>query len=269
MNYPDLIQIETTTACNAHCSFCPHSDLVEAGRKGKMSDELLEKIYTELALWPIKPRSICPFLTNEPFADSRIFDICRRLRSICTTVDLTFFTNASLLSEEKSVELLKLGGKLTIYCSLHHTNADSYKHDLGLDFARTVANINRLVKLAQFPIQVLRVGDGTPADGQFIEFVRREIPGALPMVAPHWNWKGDRATHERELYSHILCPRGGSLTILHDGRVSLCCLDQAGAYPLGDITKQSMLEVFNGAEHQRFYSKPKCENSPCNKCNMR
>ncbi len=269
MNYPDLIQIETTTACNAHCSFCPHSDLVEAGRKGRMSDELLEKIYTELALWPIKPRSICPFLTNEPFADSRIFDICKRLRGIATTVDLTFFTNASLLDGDRAEKLLSLGGKLTIFCSLHHINASDYKRDLGLDFERTLANIRNLVACAPFPITVLRVGDGTPADTTFVDFVRREIPGAQPMVAPHWNWKGDRATHERDLHSNILCPRGGSLTILHDGRVSLCCLDQAGQYPLGDITKQSMLDVFNGAEHARFYSKPKCENSPCNKCNMR
>lgn len=269
MNYPDLIQIETTTACNAHCSFCPHSDLVEAGRKGRMSDELLEKIYTELALWPIKPRSICPFLTNEPFADSRIFEVCRRLRGIATTVDLTFFTNASLLDAEKAEKLIGLGGKLTVFCSLHHINAAEYRRDLGLDFDRTITNIRNLVARAHFPITVLRVGDGTAGDGAFTEFVKREIPGANAMVAAHWNWKGDRATHERDLHTGILCPRGGSLTILHDGRVSLCCLDQAGAYPLGDITKQSMLEVFNGEPHQRYFTRPKCESTPCKNCNMR
>jgi len=269
MNYPDTVQIETTTACNAHCSFCPHSDLVEAGRKGRMSEELLDKIFAEITSWPVKPRSICPFLTNEPFADPRIFEIIGRCKQAAPDCEITIFTNASLLTPARLNQLSLIYGPINIFCSLHHRDAASYRAELGLDFDTTVRNIKNLVHGFGQKVTVLRVSDGTPNDGAFDEWARNEFPGANIMVAARWNWKGDRATYETNLHSDIKCPRGGSITILHDGRVSLCCLDQAGQYALGDVTKQTVLEVFNGAAHERFYGRAKSESTPCKTCNMR
>jgi MoaA/NifB/PqqE/SkfB family radical SAM enzyme len=266
INYPQVVQFETTTACNAHCGFCPHSSMERAGR---MADGLIAKILDEIAAWPVKPTSICPFLTNEPFADPRIFDISSRIREVAPAAELTFFTNASLLNKARRDAILAIPGTTKFFCSLHHSAEEAYKAELGLDFDRTVDNICHLIKDAPpANVIVLRVSDGNHRkDKLFKEFVRGYM-GGTPMISTRWNWKGDIASHQRDLFPNIICPRGTSLTILHDGRVSLCCMDQAGQYPRGDINHQTLLEVFNGAAHAHFFATPKSAKSPCQNCNM-
>lgn len=266
MNYPQVLQFETTTACNAHCGFCPHAEM---NRAGQMSDELVAKILDEVALWPVKPASICPFVTNEPFADRRVFDISSRIREVAPDCELTFFTNASLLNQARRDAILAIPGRTKFFCSLHHTNVADYKAELGLDFHRTVDNIKALTEECETEVTVLRVGDGTQDDGRFINWVRANIPKAQPMLAARWNWKGDIASHERNLFSDIKCPRATSLIVLHDGRVALCCMDQAGQYSIGDIRKSSLLEVYNSPAWHRYFDNKKSANSPCNQCNMR
>ena len=265
MNYPQVLQLETTAACNAHCGFCPHNSM---GRKGAMADDLITKIIDEIALWPVKPASVCPFLTNEPFADPRIFGIAERIRKAAPAAELTFFTNASLLDDSKRQRILRIPGVTKFFCSLHHITPGAYMAELGLDFDRTVRNIKALAAESPTPVTVLRVGNGTALDAQFVEWVRKNIPRAIPMVAVRWNWKGDIKTNEVDMFQNIHCPRSTSLVVLHDGRVALCCMDNAGEYELGNVNHQSMLEIFNGERWHRFFDSPKNSKAPCNKCNM-
>jgi hypothetical protein len=270
MQYPQVVQFELTTACNAVCSFCPHSAMAETGRRGKMSDELVAKILDEIAAWPVKPNSICPFLTNEPFADNRIFDVSSRIRDVAPASELTFFTNASLLNKARREAILAVPGTTKFFCSLHHVNAADYKAELGLDFDRTVDNIRGLVAESPTRVTVLKVGDGDARhNAVFCDWVATHIPGAMPMISARWNWKGSIQSWEgHNLHGDIICPRSTSLTILADGRVNLCCMDNAGEYPLGDINTQTLLEVYNSPAHAHFFSTPKSQKSPCNNCNM-
>lgn len=265
MNYPQVVQLETTAACNAHCGFCPHSSMK---RRGRMADDLINKLVTEISAWPVKPLAICPFLTNEPFADPRIFDITAALRTAAPQAAMTFFTNASLLDSIHRQVILDIPGKTNFFCSLHHFTPDAYKKELGLDFHRTVANIIALTNESPTPVHVLRVMDGTADDQRFINWVHLNIPRAIPMLAHRWNWKGDIAAVSADLHSDIYCPRATSLTVLYDGRVSLCCMDQSGDYALGDVNHQTMLEVYNGERHTHFFSTKKSQKSPCKTCNM-
>lgn len=265
MNYPQVVQLETTAACNAHCGFCPHSSMKRAGR---MSDDLITKILDEIESWAVKPAAVCPFLTNEPFADTRIFDISSRIREVAPTAALTFFTNASLLNSARRQAILAVPGPTNFFCSLHHFTPAAYKAELGLDFHRTVDNIIALTNEAPCPVHVLRVMTGTDDDKKFLNWVHLNIPRAIPMLAHRWNWKGDIAAVSADLHSDIICPRATSLTVLYDGRVSLCCMDQNGDYALGDVNRQTLLEVYNSPAHAHFFSTPKSQKAPCKNCNM-
>lgn len=265
MNYPQVVQIETTAACNAHCGFCPHSSMKRAGR---MSDELVAKLLDEIGAWAVKPVAVCPFLTNEPFADTRIFDISSRIREVAPDTMLTFFTNASLLNAARREAILAIPGPTNFFCSLHHYTPEAYKAELGLDFHRTVDNIKALCAEAPRPVHVLRVMDGTAADQRFLNWVRDNIPHAIPMLAHRWNWKGDIAAVSADLHGDIICPRATSITVLYDGRVSLCCMDQNADYQLGDVNRQTLLEVYNNERHTHFFITPKSHKAPCKTCNM-
>ena len=65
--FPNNVQIETSSHCNAHCGFCPHPETRHSQPSGFMDDELFEAIVDQLAPHPLE--LVQPFLNNEPFTD--------------------------------------------------------------------------------------------------------------------------------------------------------------------------------------------------------
>jgi sulfatase maturation enzyme AslB (radical SAM superfamily) len=74
MDFPAKVTVETMVLCNAVCDFCPYPVLE---RKGQiMPDSLIEKILCELEDIPNRPAfEVSLSRVNEPFLDTRIFDI--------------------------------------------------------------------------------------------------------------------------------------------------------------------------------------------------
>ena len=66
------MQIQTVSACNANCYFCPYVGSWHKQNPGKMEDDVFVKIVDQLAKYQIK--KFCPYLENEPFLDKKLFD---------------------------------------------------------------------------------------------------------------------------------------------------------------------------------------------------
>jgi hypothetical protein len=68
------------------------------------------------------------------------------------------------------------------------------------------------------------------------------------------------------------CEHITRLDIMSSGKTALCCMDQEGAYSLGDVNNQSVLEVFRGAESRRYQEMHRngrrTEIAPCGTCNL-
>ncbi len=68
------------------------------------------------------------------------------------------------------------------------------------------------------------------------------------------------------------CEHITRLDILSSGKVALCCMDQEGAYSLGDVNNHSVLEVFRGEESRRYQEMHRTgrrtEIAPCGSCNL-
>ena len=68
------------------------------------------------------------------------------------------------------------------------------------------------------------------------------------------------------------CEHITRLDILSSGKVALCCMDQEGAYSLGDVNNHSVLEVFRGEESRRYQEMHRTgrrtEIAPCGTCNL-
>jgi radical SAM protein with 4Fe4S-binding SPASM domain len=274
MQFPSLVQIETTTVCNASCSFCPHSTMSRSPKE-RMTEEIFRKIIDEIATWPVPLPAICPFLTNEPFTDPRIYDFCEYINLKLPNCRLVFYTNASVFTEGNLEKLGKIKNIETICCSLHHFDKDQYEKDVGLPWEKTLASIRRLIDWnlktnTVKEVKILRVQDGNAeADQKFLDFCRATFPEVSGNLSYRYNWKGDITSwHEYKDTLDLVCPRHASMTILNDGRVSLCCMDQAGEFSLGDLKQQSLLEVYNGPTALDYRSHTKRERSPCNRCNM-
>lgn len=267
MEYPGTIQFETTSACNAHCEFCPRSS---KSPQGRMSPLFFRSLLEQIAKWPVKPEQICPFVTNEPFADPRIFEYCSWVNELLPNAYLTFFTNASMLDHRRRDALRGLKNVRHVFCSLHHANEADYRRDLGLDFDRTVENISALEKFPNdFKLHVLRVASiDHKGDAEFLAWSREKFPSADSFVARRINYKGDTKISEPEMYQDIICPRHSSMIILYTGVVALCCQDHLGKYPLGDARREKLLDIFNSQTRLKFSTQTKKCNEPCNRCNM-
>lgn len=235
-----------------------------------MSVGFFKSLLEQMASWPKPPEQICPFVTNEPFADPRIFDLCELINEVLPTAYLTFFTNASLLDVRKRDRLRGLKNVRHVFCSLHHDNEAEYRSNLGLDFNRTVENIKGLEQAPHsFNLHVMRVASiDHKGDETFLKFAKQQFPTADCFVARRINYKGDTKISETEMHQDIICPRHSSMIILYDGRVALCCQDHLGKYQLGHARFESLLNIFNGPKRLKYSTQPKKCNEPCNRCNM-
>lgn len=227
----------------------------------------------ELESWDVKPHYICPFLTNEPFLDNRIYDLCSYVNLKLPGSNLVFFTNGSLFTEQNLLRLGAVKNISAVYVSLHHSNAKDYELELGLKWSKTLEAIHYLIahcKTYKIKPVILRVQDGDiEKDRAFIEFCKGEFHGTQVQLSYRYNWKGDIGSSFWFEISDTPCPRHSSLCVLWDGRVALCCLDQNGDYSLGKFPENTLLNIYNGETAKKYRTQSRRLSVPCNRCNMR
>jgi radical SAM protein with 4Fe4S-binding SPASM domain len=94
-------------------------------------------------------------------------------------------------------------------------------------------------------IDYIHTGDSTvEEEREFLEWIKRIGAQKRIDIQLH-NWaSGDVKTHTQ-------CHRlWSSVTVLFDGRVSLCCLDYEGKVTLGDVRTSTLEEILNSEEYR-------------------
>jgi radical SAM protein with 4Fe4S-binding SPASM domain len=85
-----------------------------------------------------------------------------------------------------------------------------------------------------------------------------------------YNYKGD--VHSDMPIPTFPCDHIDRLDILANGRVTLCCMDQNGEYGWGDVTQQSLVDVYRSEVATRYRSMHRSgrrqQIEPCNRCNL-
>lgn len=237
---PISIQIETTSLCNARCLICPNKDMKR--KKGMMDDETFKKIIDDCK--EIQPLEIYPFITGEPFMDKKIIDRIKYINDVLPNTNVKIFTNSALLTKEIIEKLLtlKIEG---IVVSFNGATKETYEKQMGLNYGQTIENIKLLSQQNKIPILVSMVvtKDTLPEVKLFKEMWKGL--NINPYISSFKNYGGKFKIDVRlpvpEQCGRILT----QMTILHDGRVSLCCMDNEGEIILGDATKNSLLEIWN------------------------
>jgi hypothetical protein len=232
----NAVQIESSTACNANCTFCPHGDLTRPG--GMMADDLFHAIIRQ-------GQALCdawytPFLNGEPFAFPKIFEWLDYMEQAGVRIHL--YSNCALLDREKIDRLVRYRRIELMHCSFNGATPETYRQVMrGPDFARTQANIQYLLSRATFPVVVgMVVNDATFAE----QDLHRQMWGAQAIFSRFSNWSGLRHTGVEVGGGKVPCPRAKhNISILWDGRVNLCCQDHDGRMILGDLNRQSLAEI--------------------------
>jgi len=227
--------------------------------QGEMSDELFHKIIQESKAF--RNPEIVPFLNGEPFMFSRIWEWLDYMKDS----RVYLFTNAELMEVER---LVKYKNIRYVCCSVNASTKETHKEIMrGPDYDKVVANVEKLIKLAPFPVYVSMVE--VEKNQHELEAFKKKW-GNRVTHGEFKNWGGARHDPlERTGVRKPCISLMHSITILWDGRAVTCCLDYDGKLVVGDANKQTLLELL--IEYKKLWKKHHALDfnyEPCLKCNQ-
>ena len=217
------IEIETVNRCNGKCSFCPVSVGHDIRPYAVMDDRLFYKIIDELGEMDYRGR-IALFSNNEPFIDKRIVMFHEYARKKLPNARFHLYTNGSLLTLDAFISIIDYLDELII---------DNYNQDFELNESSRVIN-EYVLKNPQLKAKV--------------DIVIRKETEVL-------STRGGEAPN-REIkvsYDDVTCTHPlRQMIIRPDGKVSLCCNDPYGRATLGDVTKNTLHDIWYGEDFNRI-----------------
>lgn len=231
--------------------------------QGTMSDEIFRKIIKEGKEMGV--RRFIPFLNGEPFASPKIFEWLDYMER--EGVSTCLFTNAGLLTPEKTDRLARYRNIEYVNCSLNAATKEIYDRvTCGPDFEKTKSNIEYLIEKAPFKV---KVGMTVVAENTHEKTLFKKLWGGRAKFGDFVNWAGRRHNSLEKSGEKIPCPQLlTKLNVLWDGRVCLCCFDFDGKVILGDLNKEGLREIWNRAEPVRKKHEQLDFNLPlCRDCN--
>ena len=275
---PFSVQIQTVDRCNASCRMCPYSFAERPGPPNQMPAELYERILTELR----NARTVRLFalmLQNEPMMDGALAHRIRQAKEILgTRCHVGIVTNGSMLSARRLEELLQAGiDSIEVSIDAHRRETFEAVRP-GLSFARVRENTERLLAhrgeiriVVRFLDQRANSGEARNflqfwaargASVRFLPIVNRagsldEYEALRPSLGTLHRWKGRawelllRGAARGAKPAPCTLPFSW-LNILWDGRVILCCHDWGPADTIGDLSSESLRDIWDGERMNHY-----------------
>jgi hypothetical protein len=235
--FPPLVRIETTNACNARCTICPHRTM----RRPivRMEDEVFQRIIDQCAAGGCREVHLHNF--GEPLLDDRLEDRIRYAkRKGLATVKI--FSNGSLLTERRARGLIAAGLD-EIKISFDGATPEEFERiRVPLKFDQVVENLARLVVLRNAlnsPLKI-HVACCSTSDKRGSMQMLEKIVDGFAFGKIH-NWTGEEVTDARRGIRKPCSRLWRTLTVLANGEIALCCLDYAGRHVLGRIDARTSL----------------------------
>ncbi len=274
---PERLYIETTNACNARCIMCPHS-------KMKRNIQTMDCCTFNSVLEQLKPidlsnTSIFMHKEGEPFLDNRIIERISAIKINTNAKEVVINTNASLLNEDLSSQLLDTGID-TVYLSIDGTQKETYeKIRVGLNYDVVIENVKGLLKLisekqskTKVIIQML-VNDSNKDEGQVFKSLWETQNCEVFIKNMHSYLDGGNSSLTTEISSTQLysCTDPFDMLVIYsNGNFGCCCWDYENELYLGNIKEKAIIDVFNSNEIneiRRKHSNFECKSlNPCNRC---
>jgi MoaA/NifB/PqqE/SkfB family radical SAM enzyme len=251
-----IVSLETMTACNQKCYFCPVSIAPRADEV--MPDALFARIVDELTAFRSTLQSVFLQSYNEPTLDRRFLDQCRTL--FAAGLPVAVLSNGSGLTPAKA-DALAAEGPLRYLCiNLSTLDRERYQHDRGEDhLAVVLRNVDSMQdKRVAEEMKIVVLGTGDAIHAADFAAIRERYAGSRFEVEHHvvmdragWLDVGMKAADRNRPMAG--CDNVGSRPLQHlhitpRGRCVLCCEDYDENYVVGDLRAQTIAQVLEGDE---------------------
>jgi len=253
IDFPVEIAVELSNYCNLKCVMCPVPNLKR--KRGFMDEPVFVKIVEELTAetgFIFLPQGFGESLLHPKW--SRLIKFARRagIRPV------TILTNGMLLSGDKMADMAESVDIVVV--TLDGSNAKTYESvRVNSSFERVTRNIKTFLRMRRNSgsphcvIRIIRMQDTEKEIEAFRVFWSNQIGvGDLIQVTDCIDWAGSvayRGVHKnREPAKRHPCKMlWKNLTVYHDGQVSPCCYDAEGELIVGDVTNQTIRDIWNGS----------------------
>lgn len=188
-----------------------------------------------------------PFLQNESLLDKRLTKIISYIKKD-RTARVEINTNGNLLDDRKTNELLEAGTDLVRFSIDAFSESTYSKCRVGLDYHRVVDNINRFIELASknhsnvvTEVRMIDMDINKDEQKPFTEYWGVRADRAL--IVPLYNWPWEEGV---TMVRKPCIKMREEMFFYSDGHAVLCCWDIAGRAVIGDVTEESVLDIWNG-----------------------
>jgi radical SAM protein with 4Fe4S-binding SPASM domain len=267
---PIMLICETVNICNADCVFCPYS--AQTRPRGFMTSELFETVLAQYCQIGGGHLSLTP-MVGDALVDRLWMERVRKLAGTREGITPSVTTNLYALdrySDQEVAEMLRVFARIHVSC--YGVTADECEaitrrgsFDRFLTQARRLLSLRR-ASAAKCEVRIgFRLLKSRPAD-ELETFLREQLGVVLPYGATstyaNWGnamhgalpgealWVAERTNES----ACILLPL--AMQIYWDGRVSACACcdyDSSSQLYLGDLTQQSLSEIFNSPASQEIW----------------
>lgn len=259
------IEIGIHKYCNLKCPFCPHGqpENDDVMPKGKMSEQLYMKILKDLRDINFKGR-ISFHLMNEPLLSKNLLKFVKLAKEYCKDASILIVTNGSVMTYEYLNGLFESGvDRVAInhYSKVKNSKRLTIANILG-GFLKT----NKYSKKRQRFTLLLLLGvyyiltrdDSIKKYFRIIYSLNSKYLGNLAFnITRFYMTKSNRAGNvdinvlKEPIKEYCIYPFL-QMYISYDGKTLPCSADYFHNEILGDVNKNSLLEIWNGDKYKNI-----------------
>ncbi len=265
--FPSVIQMQTTSACNARCTCCPYSKIQKNSPVNVMPDDLFKKIIDECSTHGIEKISM--YLFNEPLLDRNIIERLKYAKLKNPGAQIRLSTNASLLTEKTAPAVADFTDFIYLSVQGGITSREKYEKAMGLNYDKTHKNILNFINMVRSGNHNLKISNvainnaiSFDSDSELAE--EKEFWISLGISTLNFGvfstW-ANQIESDSENYSSKI--RGCSLKhrplthvhVVENGDVILCCRDWEREIVIGNLARSSISEIWNSAIYKELIKK--------------
>jgi radical SAM protein with 4Fe4S-binding SPASM domain len=268
---PWTVFLEPTNTCSARCVYCPTGDtdlLRKIGRKNKLMDwNLWVKVVNDLKQFPVKIRQANLYKDGESLLHPRFCDMVRVLRDVDVVERIWIKTNGLPLNPEYNARLVTCGLDM-IGISVQHVHAQGF-YDVArvrVDYEEYRANVLDLYQQSRgtdtkISTKIADVGLSDADKQKFIDdfsdrcdFIAIEnLHGWSASHVKDWKMGTDNSFDGTPRNKKIACPLTlYMLTVASNGSVQICNDSWMLSHDIGDVNKESLIDIWNGEKLRNF-----------------
>jgi len=234
--------METTTLCNASCWFCPQ-------KKAKrhpvfMRESIWKKIVDETRGLALVYR---PFLLNEPFLDDNLINIIKYIKQD-PSARVEVNTNGEALSPKKADLAIEAGLDAIIF-SVDGIKRATLQSARGLDYDTVYHNVAYFIRAARASrrdihttVRMIRLPNSESEHADYRNYWEAIGPTTVSFSRLYrYPWEGQSASLNLPCIKIV-----NEMFFYVNGYATLCCWDTMGRQIVGNVSTQSVLQIWNG-----------------------